>query len=182
MSVNIATSDAASAADGTYTIEITRPRHADLQLGLWTTHDETEQQFVVFSDRGCRKAFLLADVSGRPAYTCVDLRTLDIDAYHVAEVEICADTSAPRKSGHASIGKLNVRHGRGFITTIDEEGKPLDVQIAALHLAVEDGEYGFNWWLADRQFNYKNAEHGSVLHQAFPFNSWLNEWQSPYAN
>lgn len=182
MSLNMATSEAAVPVNGTLTIEIEGSRNADLKLGLWATDDELEQQFLVFDDRGSKKAFLLTNLWGQPAYTCVSLRSLDISAFYVSEVEIWIDTCLPNTTADASIGKLSVRQGRGFVTTIDQDGKPLEVQIAPLHLAVEDGDYGFYWSLTDQEYSYPSAEYGPILHFATPRNSWLNEWQSPYAN
>ena len=56
---------------------------------LWVTLDE-RHGFVVLEREGRKEAFLLSNYDGRPAYSCIDLENVDIEAKFDGPVAIAS--------------------------------------------------------------------------------------------
>ncbi len=156
--------------------------NAEAQLGFWVTLDE-QHGFVVFEEDGRKRAFLLSNFRGRPAYSCIDLDWLDIPAKFDGAVALASSCLAAFEIVGATLGKLVIRDGTAFLTTIDALGAPAEVQIAPFLRSTsdEDGEHEWAWRLLREgaQLHADEME-DDVIYRASSRQSWLNWWTSPY--
>jgi len=148
--------------------------------GLWITTDKRDG-FVVFEHEGKKRAFLLSNFDGRPAYTCIKLDKIDVPAIYDGPVKVQPLSAASFGPANATLGKLFIRGGDGYVTTIDGRGEPIEVQIAPLLRNDEpDGPYFFCWALVRAAKLPGQDPDDDVLYIAASPQSWLNWWYSPH--
>lgn len=149
---------------------------SDFRLGYWAFNNDSSG-FVVFDDDdGIRKAFLLADWNGHPGYTRIALTGL-VDCQFVAEVQIELTVVGFFTKMQAMLGKLVIKDGKAFLSTVDDKGRMSLVNIAPLYDPEhEAGEYFYSWALMGRSTAISSLE---FFHQPSNGLSWLNSWISP---
>lgn len=152
--------------------------------GLWKIGDGTDETdgagVVVFDYCTSKLAFLLVDYDYRPAYTCMDLKHVNLPAVYDGRVALAPSHCRGFYWGSASIGQLKVRRGRGFISSLDVWGHPIDLEIAPYEgkpLAYANAEY--SWQLLSRRAILQPGDEEDVVFCASGTQSWLNEWHSP---
>jgi hypothetical protein len=141
----------------------------------------SEDGAIVFDDCGRKTAFLLSNYNGRPAYSCVHLEHVDVPARYLGPVVLVPSEGVSFDLATASLGKLKVRNGRGLLTTLDEWGRPLEVEIAPYGGKFEACvDYGFSWMLMSKPDpSLDEDREPEIVYYAHSMQSWLNAWRSP---